>query len=343
MAVFSAPAFDEHEHVAFRFDPETGLKAIISVHNTNLGPAVGGCRMWPYESDTLALEDALRLSRGMTYKSALANLPFGGGKAVIIGDSRTGKSEHLLRAMGRFVESLGGLYVVAEDVGTTVEDMDVLAQVTKHVACTSDGSGNPSPYTALGVFEGLRAAVRHKLRGNADLDGVHVAVQGLGQVGFALSQRLHEAGAMLTVADISQDAVTRAADELGATPVGAADIHRIDADVFAPCALGGIFNDVTIPQLGAQIVAGAANNQLAEDRHGGALAARGVLYAPDYAINAGGIIEIAHMGERGDAKTLEHVRAIHDTLIDLFQRADSEQLPTNVIADKMAQERFLAA
>lgn len=341
MAVFSAPAFDTHEHVAFRADPESGLKAIISVHNTNLGPAVGGCRMWPYENDVLALEDALRLSRGMTYKSALANLPFGGGKAVIIGDSRKDKSEDLLRAMGQFVDSLGGLYVVAEDVGTTVEDMDIVAEVTKHVACTSEGSGNPSPYTAMGVFEGLRAAVGHKLRSNAGLDGIHVAVQGLGQVGFALAQQLHDSGARLTVADISKEAVTRAADELGATPVEPSSIHTVEADVFAPCALGAILHDRSIGQLQARIVAGAANNQLAEDRHGAALAARGILYAPDYAINAGGIIEIAHIGD--EAKMEAQVRAIHNTLTDLFQRADTEQLPTNVIADKMAQERFLAA
>ncbi len=343
MAVFSAPGFDKHEHVAFRFDQETGLKAIIAVHNTNLGPAVGGCRMWAYDNDALALEDALRLSRGMTYKSALANLPFGGGKAVIIGESRQDKSDDLLRAMGLFVDRLDGLYVVAEDVGTTVQDMDVIAEVTDHVACTSEGSGNPSPYTALGVFEGVRAAVRHKLRANAELEGVHVAVQGLGQVGFALAQQLHDAGATLTVADISADAVTMAADELGATPADPDSIHTTKADVFAPCALGGILNDRTIPQLQVPIVAGAANNQLAEDRHGAALAARDILYAPDYAINAGGIIEIAHIGEQDDENTRDHVRTIHDTLINLFRRADAERLPTNVIADMMAQERFLAA
>lgn len=343
MSVFSAPSFDNHQQVTFHTDPETGLRAIIAVHNTNRGPAVGGCRMWAYENDHAALEDALRLSRGMTYKSALAGLPFGGGKSVIIGDAKTQKSDDLLRAMGRFVDSLGGMYVIAEDVGTTVQDMDIIAETTKHVACTSEGSGNPSPYTAMGVYHGIRAAVAHRLRANAGVEGVKVAIQGLGQVGYDLARHLHNDGAILRVADINQESVTRAADEFGATPVATDEIYGADADVFAPCAMGAIINDRTIPQLRAQVVAGSANNQLAEDRHGDELRRRGVLYAPDYVINAGGVIEIAY-DTKTDATVIEdHVARIYDTLADLFQRADAGNQPTSVVADEMAEAAFMRA
>ncbi|MFQ5971789.1 MAG: Glu/Leu/Phe/Val dehydrogenase dimerization domain-containing protein [Alphaproteobacteria bacterium] len=340
MSVFSAPSFDSHEHVVFGHDPETGLKAIIAVHNTNLGPGVGGCRMWPYDSDAAALEDVLRLSRGMTYKSALANLPFGGGKSVIIGDSRRDKTPELLRAMGRLVGSLGGRYVLAEDVGTTVEDMDVIAEETEFVACTSDGSGNPSPYTALGVYRGICAAVSHRMRRNAGLEGMTVALQGLGQVGHALARYLHEDGARLKVADISTEAVERAADEMGATPVAPDEIYGAEADVFAPCALGAIINDNTIGRLKAGIVAGSANNQLAENRHGAELARRGILYAPDYVINAGGIIEVALDKHKDPELITQHVTGIQETLTDIFRRADKEHLPTNVVADRLAEKRF---
>ena len=341
MSVFSAPAYDEHQRVAFDFDQESGLRAIVAIHDTSRGPAVGGCRMWPYESDVVALEDALRLSRGMTYKSALANLPFGGGKAVIIGDPKHDKTKALLHAMGRFVDSLGGRYVIAEDVGTTVADMDVIAEATSHVAGTTEGSGDPSPYTAYGIFQGIRAAVGHKLRRNTDLDGVTVAVQGLGQVGYALARHLHEDGARLHVSDISVETVERAVDEFGATPVEVDKIFATHAEVFAPCALGAVINDDSIPRLRAKIVAGAANNQLAEDRHGAELARRGILYAPDYVINAGGIITVAY-GKNHDEETIAcHVAGIHDTLSEIFSRAHAEQLPTNVVADHMAKERLV--
>ncbi len=345
MPVFASPSFDNHEKVLFASDAETGLKTIIAVHNTNRGPGVGGCRMWPYESDAAALEDALRLSRGMTYKSALANLPMGGGKSVMIGDPRTEKTPELLRAMGRIVDSLGGRYVVAEDVGTTVQDMDVINETTQHVACTSEGSGNPSPYTASGVFHGIRAAVAFAMRRNADLEGVAVAIQGLGQVGYSLAEFLHEQGAKLIVSDIHQDPIDRAAAEFGATPIAADDIYGAEADVFAPCALGAIINDHTLPQIKAKIVAGSANNQLAEDRHGAALAARGILYAPDYVINAGGIIEVAYGAKAGrdEDKLVKHVEGIYGTLTDIFGRAATENQPTNVVADRMAEERFQAA
>ncbi len=343
MSVFSAPSFDNHQHVAFHTDPETGLKAIIAVHNTSRGPAVGGCRMWAYDTDGAALEDVLRLSRGMTYKSALAGLPFGGGKSVIIGDAKSQKTDDLLRAMGRFVDSLGGRYVIAEDVGTTVQDMDVMAEATQHVACTSEGSGNPSPYTALGVYHGIRATVAHRLRANAGVDGVKVAIQGLGQVGYDLARHLHNDGAILQVSDINQEAVTRAADEFGATPVATDAIYGADADVFAPCAMGGILNDQTIAQLRAQAVAGSANNQLAEPHHGDALRRRGILYAPDYVINAGGVIEIAYDTKTDAAVIEDHVARIHDTLADLFQRADASGQATNAVADDMAEAAFKQA
>jgi len=347
MSVFSHPSFDRHERVVFAHDGETGLKAIIAIHNTALGPAVGGCRMWPYDSDEAALDDALRLARGMTYKSALAGLPFGGGKSVIIGDSRTQKTPALMRAMGRFVDELGGRYLVAEDVGTTVADMDIIAGVTEHVTGTSASGGNPSPYTAYGVFQGIRAAVEYKLRRNAGLEGIDVAIQGLGSVGYELARRLHGAGARLHVADISAQALTRAADEFDATVVDTHEIHAIDVDVFSPCALGGVINDRTIGDIQARIVAGSANNQLAESRHGAELAARGILYAPDYVINAGGIIELAYSPDFGrqhdEAAIRRHIDGLYRTLLEIFARADKASAATNEIANQLAEERFKVA
>jgi len=347
MSVFSNPSYDGHEQVVFGHDAESGLRAIIAIHNTALGPALGGCHMWAYENDTAALEDALRLARGMTYKLALAGLPFGGGKAVIIGDSRTEKTPDLMRATGRLVDDLGGRYIVAEDVGTTVTDMDIIATVTRHVTGTSNAGGNPSPYTAYGVFQGIHAAVEHKLRRNADLEGIDVAIQGLGAVGYDLARRLHDAGARLHVADINAEALRRAADELGATTVDTHDIHAIDVDMFAPCALGGAVNDNTIGDIRASIVAGSANNQLAERRHGGELASRGILYAPDYVINAGGVIELAHspdFGREHDEDAIRsHIEGLYGTLMEIFDRADKANAATNEIANKMAEERFMAA
>ena len=340
MAVFASPDFDNHELVAFGCDPESGLRAIVAIHNTNLGPALGGCRMWPYASDEAALADVLRLSRGMTYKAALAGLPYGGGKSVILGNPKTQKTEALLRAMGRFVHSLGGRYHTAEDVGTTVGDMDVLRRETPYAHGFSAASGDPSPATAYGVFMGIRAAVRFR-RGSDDLRGLTVAVQGLGSVGKRLSRYLADAGARLVVADIDEALVRNAVRDYGATPVTPGDIHRAKADVFAPCALGAILNDKTIPELGAAIVAGAANNQLAEARHGAALKARGVLYAPDYVVNAGGLIDI-HVGEAGGGEkaVLERTARIYDTALAVFERAAAEDAPTGAVADRMAEERF---
>lgn len=344
MAVFSMQDFDGHEQVVFASDPESGLKAIIAVHDTARGPALGGCRMWNYASEDLAVRDVLRLSRGMTYKNALADLPFGGGKSVIIGDSRAHKTPELMAAMGRAVDRLAGRYIIAEDVGTSVEDMAIVHGVTRHVAGLRDGSGDPSPATARGVFMGIRAAVDHRLRRNS-LDGLRVNVQGLGHVGWDLCRQLAGEGARLAVSDIRRDTVERAVETFGATPVDAEQIFDVEADVFAPCALGAVIDDSTLPRLRVAVVAGSANNQLAESRHGAELARRGILYAPDFVINAGGVINISYeFGRDGKgydrAAAFAHVDRIHDTLLTIFQRADAEGIPTNIAADRIAEERF---
>lgn len=347
MAVFSMRDFADHEQVVFCSDDKSGLKAIIAIHNSNLGPALGGCRMWPYASEEEAVRDVLRLSRGMTYKSALANLKLGGGKSVVIGNPRTQKTPQLLEALARAVERVNGRYIAAEDSGTSVADIKYMAQFTKHVAGIVDKptdtgmrSGDPSPATAYGTFVGIKAAVKQKL-GRNHLDGLKVAVQGIGNVGFDLAKQLHEAGARLWVADIHQEQLERARAELGATVVAADQIYGLDVDVFAPCALGAILNDQTIPQLKAKIVAGASNNQLAEARHGVALMERGILYAPDYVINAGGIIDVYHERIGFDrAALIKHIDGIYDNLLEIFERAAKEERPTGEVADVIAEERF---
>jgi len=340
VAVFNHPEFDQHEQVVFCSDAETGLKAIIAVHSTRLGPAVGGCRLWDYVTDEDALVDVLRLSRGMTYKNAMAGLPLGGGKSVIIGNAKTIKSEALFRAFGRMVHRLSGSYYSAEDVNITTHDIMQVNQETPFVAGLEGKSGNPGPFTALGTYQGIKAAAQHKF-GSADLSGKTVAIQGLGSVGFYLCEHLHKEGAKLIVTDINQDAVNRAVTQFGATAVGLDAIYAADADIYAPCALGATLNDETIPQLKAKIVAGCANNQLKRPEHGDMLRARGILYAPDYVINAGGIINVAfemrpqgYSAEESTAKVMQ----IFDTLTTIFQRADSQQLSTSVVADVMAKE-----
>lgn len=348
MTVFTHPEFDHHEHLTFCCDPETGLRAIIAVHNTSRGPALGGCRMFPYASDEEALRDVLRLSRGMTYKSALANLNLGGGKSVIIGDPRQHKTEALLEAMGRFLEQLGGLYVAAEDSGTSVADLKIMGRQTTHVAGIRDrpgfdgkpSNGDPSPATAWGTFVGLQAAVKHKL-GRSDLEGLKVAVQGIGNVGYRLARHLSDAGAKLWVYDIHQDQMDRAVAELGATPASAEEILFLPVDVVAPCAMGAVLNDASIARLQAPIVAGAANNQLASQIHDEALWKHGVLYAPDFVINAGGIIDVCYERTGPDPDAVkQHVDTIGDTLAEIFQRSDRDGLPTGQIADRLAEERF---
>ena len=347
MAVFSLSDFADHEQVVFVSDDKSGLKAIIAVHNSNLGPALGGCRMWPYASEEEAVRDVLRLSRGMTYKSAMARLKLGGGKSVIIGNPRTDKTPALLAAFARALEQLNGRYIAAEDSGTSVADMKFMTQFTQHVAGIHDKpsdegtrSGDPSPATAYGTFIGIQAAVKERL-GRDSLDGLRVAVQGVGNVGYDLARQLKEAGAQLWVTDIHREPLVQAGRELGATVVAPDEIFGLDVDVFAPCALGAILNDSTIPQLKASIVAGAANNQLAEARHGVQLMKRGILYAPDYVINAGGIIDVYHerIGfER--AALIRHIEGIRDNLMEVFERAREEERPTAEVADAIAEERF---
>ncbi|MBY5920312.1 amino acid dehydrogenase [Ferrimonas balearica] len=320
----------------FVHDEASGLKAIIAVHDTTLGPAVGGCRMWPYESEEDALNDVLRLSRGMTYKNALAGLEFGGGKSVIIGNPKSDKSEALFRAFGRFVDSLGGRYYSAEDVGITTSDIMIAHQETPYMAGLEGKSGDPSPYTALGTYLGIKAAIKHQ-RGIDSLEGIKVAVQGLGHVGFHLCRHLHEAGAKLVVCDLSETQLERARTEFGAEVVELDAIYRQDVDVYAPCALGATINDDTIPQLKATIVAGCANNQLAEPRHGEILKEKGILYAPDYVINAGGIINVSFERDYNPDMAEAKVRKIYDTLLTIFKDADDSGKTTAVVADEMAQ------
>ena len=349
MSVFTQQDFADHEQVVFCSDDKTGLKAIIAIHNTNLGPALGGCRMWPYASEDEAIRDVLRLSRGMTYKSALAGLKLGGGKSVVIGNPRTDKTPALLDSLARAIDRLGGRYIAAEDSGTGVPDMKRMRKLTPFVAGveekpSDDGmrSGDPSPSTAYGTFVGIQAAVRERL-GRDSLEGIRVAVQGIGNVGYDLARRLHQAGAKLWVSDIDQASLDRAEAELGATVVAADEIFSVDVDVFAPCALGAVINDRTLPRLKASIVAGAANNQLAEPRHGLALMNRGVLYAPDYVINAGGIIDVyyEHAGlDAGRSELVAHIDRIHDNLMEIFARSRREERPTSEVADAIAEERF---
>ncbi len=343
MAVFAHPEFDDHRQVVFCHDPAVGLRAIIAIHNTNRGPALGGCRMWPYGSDAEALCDVLRLSRGMTYKAAVAGLALGGGKAVIIGDPRQHKTPALLHAMGDFVDSLSGRYITAEDSGTSVADLKIIGQRTPYACGVADGAehgGDPSPSTAYGTFMGLKEAVKFRLDRDS-LAGLKVAVQGVGNVGFNLVKHLRNAGAEVFVTDIYPQHVERAVDRLGAIAVAADKIFTLDVDVFAPCAMGGIINSDTLPQLKAAVIAGAANNQLATAACAEQLRRREILYAPDYVINAGGIIDIAYQRNGGDAAALkQHLEQIADTLRDIFTRSEKDGVATSMVADAIAEERF---
>ncbi len=338
----------EHEQVVFCHDAASGLRAFVAIHNTSRGAALGGCRMWSYASEDEALQDVLRLSRGMTYKSAMAGLDLGGGKSVIIGNPHSDKSEQMLRAMGRFLNHLQGQYIAAEDSGTSVADLKIMAKETPYVSGITQKpslngelrSGDPSPSTAYGTFQGLRAAVKHRLQRD-DLEGLRIAVQGLGNVGYRLAEHLAQAGAKLWVCDINPPQVRTAVEKLGATAVSPEEIFVQPVDVFAPCALGAVLNDRSIPQLKVSIVAGAANNQLAEERHGLELLQRGILYAPDYVINAGGIIDIACERQGlNDQHLNQRLTGIYQTLLDLFTRSERERQPTNIVANLMAEERF---
>ncbi len=332
-----------HEQVVFCNDASTGLRAIIAIHNTVLGPALGGTRMWPYASDEEALKDVLRLSRGMTYKAAVAGLTLGGGKAVIIGDPKI-KTPELFQAFGRFVETLGGRYITAEDVNIKPEDMENVRKETEAVTGLLGKSGDPSPVTAMGTFVGIKAAVKHQL-GKDSLEGIRVAVQGLGAVGSNLCEDLHQAGAKLVVADIKPEKVNQMVERFNAKVADVTDIHASDVDVFAPCALGAIINDKTIPELKATIVAGAANNQLQnEDVHGKVLKDKNILYAPDYVINAGGLINVYNELTGYDAvKAKAKAAEIYNTLTEVFQTSAEKNIPTHEASDTIAEKRIAAA
>lgn len=340
MSVFDLVDFDDHEQVVFCSDKSTGLKAIIAIHSTALGPSAGGTRFWHYDNDEQALVDVLRLSKGMTYKNAMAGLKLGGGKAVIIGDAKKDKSTALFKAYGKAINDLGGRYYTAEDVNITTEDMAIVNQCTDYVSGLEGKSGNPGPFTALGTFLGIKAAVKFKL-GKDDLAGIKVAVQGLGSVGYALCERLHQAGAKLIVTDINHNTLHKAAKELNATVVELDDIYQQEVDVFSPCALGATINDSTILQLKSAIVAGCANNQLAEPKHDQALKDLGILYAPDYVINAGGIINVAleiYPEPYDENKATALVENIYHTLMNVFTTAANKDKPTGEIADSIARD-----
>lgn len=324
----------------FKVCPETGMKAIIAIHNTKLGPALGGCRFIEYPDTSTAINDAMRLARGMSYKSALANLPLGGGKSVIIKPAHVHDRNAYMHKFGKFINELGGRYITALDSGTQLSDMDIIAQHTPYIASLSSYNGDPSPSTAKGVLRGIQAAVFFKL-GQQSLDGLHIAVQGLGHVGYALATYLHALGARLTVADINPNIVEQAEKELGATVVSTTDIHKVSCDVFAPNALGGVINDTSISQLQTSIIAGAANNQLAHAYHGQKLHDLGILYAPDYVINAGGVIFAASKYlHTPDTTVALQLDGIQTTLLEIFERARLENSPTSVIADTLAQEKL---
>lgn len=324
----------------FKVDPETGMKALIAIHNTKLGPALGGCRFIEYPNTLAAIKDAMRLARGMSFKAASVNLPLGGGKSVIIKPKTEFNRSAYMHQFGKFVNELNGRYITALDSGTVLSDMDIIAEHTPHVASLSKYDGDPSPYTAKGILRGIEAAVAFKL-GKDSLNGLHIAIQGLGHVGYLVAQLLHERGATLTVADISSDTVARAVKELGAKSVSTDVIHKVPCDVFAPCALGAILNDLTIQQLQTTIIAGAANNQLAHSYHGKKLHEKGILFAIDYVINAGGLIYAASKYlHTPDEQVIKQIDGIYHTLTEIFKRSAKDNLPTNEIADTLAQEKL---
>jgi leucine dehydrogenase len=343
MSVFDHPEYDQHEAIHHVHDAATGLHAIIAIHSTALGPAAGGCRHWQYVDSDAALTDALRLSRGMTYKNAIAGLKFGGGKSVILASENTPKSPEMFRAFGRAVDSLGGQYVTAEDVGCSVDDMRSVHEETNYVSglpkSGDSAGGDPSPITALGVFLGIRAAAKARL-GADSLQDVKVAVQGVGHVGLNLCRLLHKAGARLTVADVNRENLQQARDELPVTEVAPNEILYSKVDVLAPCALGNVLTAQTIPNIQAKIIAGAANNQLATADDGARLTERNILYAPDYVINAGGIVNVAHeyFGNSSEEKVLAEVGQIPVRLDAIFAESLESGEPTNLIADRMARQ-----
>lgn len=332
----------DYEQLVFCQDKQSGLKAIIAIHDTTLGPALGGTRMWTYESEEAAIEDALRLARGMTYKRG-GGLNLGGGKTVIIGDPRKDKNEEMFRAFASYIQGLNGRYITAEDVGTTVEDMDIIHDETDFVTGISPAfgsSGNPSPVTAYGVYKGMKAAAKAAF-GTDSLEGKTVAVQGVGNVAYNLCRHLHEEGAKLIVTDINKEAVERAVAEFGARAVDPDDIYSQECDIYAPCALGATINDDTIPQLKAKVIAGAANNQLKETRHGDQIHDMGIVYAPDYVINAGGVINVAdELYGYNSERALKKVEGIYGNIERVLEISKRDRIPTYLAADRLAEERI---
>ncbi len=342
MEIFDYVSEHGHEQVVFCYDRASGLRAIIAIHDTTLGPGLGGCRMWPYKNEDEAILDVLRLSEGMTYKNSVMGLNLGGGKAVIIGDPRRDKSEQMFRAFGRFVATLGGRYITAEDVGTSSADMAIVRYETRYVAGLPDSSGDPSPATAFGVFRGMKACAK-RVFGEESLKGRTVAIQGMGHVGYHLARHLHDDGAHLVVSDIFEDRAARAVAEFGATRVDPDDIYGVECDIFAPCALGAVVNDDTVDRFKCRIIAGAANNQLAKPVHGDRLTERGILYAPDFVINGGGVINVADEFEPGGYsrnRAYARVAQIYDKVTRVFEISDRDGIPTYKAAQVMAEERM---
>ena len=342
--VFGQLSFDDHEQIVFCNDKDTGLKAIIGIHNSVMGPALGGTRMWNYNSEWDALNDVLRLSRGMTYKSAITGLNIGGGKAVIIGDAKTQKTPELMRKFGEFVHSLSGRYITAEDVGMETKDMDTVRDVTPYVTGISEergGSGNPSPITAYGVYLGMKAAAKSQF-GSDVLDGKKVLVQGIGHVGEALVEYLTKEGAQVTIADINEEKLYEVAKKYNATIFTGEDLYSADVDIYAPCAMGATINDTTVNKIKAKVIAGAANNQLADENvHGPRLQERGILYAPDFLINAGGIINVyAELEHYGKAEIMSKTENIYNTTLEIIDYAVKNGMTTHKAALTIAQNRI---
>ena len=333
----------DHERVLIGREDASGYHGIIAIHSTALGPAVGGTRFWNYASEDEALSDCLRLSQGMTYKTALAGLPLGGGKSIIIGDSVTPNREVWLRAHGRFVERLKGRYITAEDVGTSPADMEIMRLETQYVGGLAERSGDPSPHTARGVFRAIQASSKF-VWNTDDLSERTIAIQGCGNVGYNLAKLLHEAGAKLIVTDVNANNLARAVNEFAADVVQPDDIFSTRADIFAPCALGGVLNDQTIPELKVKIVAGAANNQLLDERHGTMLKERNILYAPDYVANAGGVLNgCREVFDWTEQQALTKIHNIYDTILRIYESAQAQGLTTNKAADQLAEDRLRRA
>lgn len=340
MKIFDLMQEHDYEQLVFCQDKATGLKAIIAIHDTTLGPALGGTRIWDYETEEEAIVDALRLARGMTLKNSAAGLNLGGGKTVIMGDPQKIKSEAFFRAFGRYVEGLSGRYITAEDMNSTTQDMAWINDETDYVVGLEGKSGNPSPVTAFGVFRGIQAAC-NEVFGSDDLTGKVVAVQGAGAVGYTVCKHLHEAGAKIVVTDIRKESIQRIVDDFGATAVEPDEIYGVECDVFAPCAMGAVINDFTIDKLKCKIVGGSANNQLAEDKHGEMLDQRGILYVPDFVINGGGVINVyEEIKGYNEERALSRAGAIYDTCKKIFAIAKEEGITTAEAADRMANQRI---